>query len=575
MIVFKDITFKNFLSCGNQPTTINLSDHKTTLIYGVNGSGKSTILDALTYGLFGRSFRPINLPQLINTQNGKHLMVEVSFTIGKDEYVVRRGMKPKLFEIYKNRSILDSNAADKDNQNYLEQAILKMTFKSFSQIVILGSSSFVPFMKLPAQIRRECVEDFLDIKVFSTMQVLAKEKLKSYRLQSSQLETEKNHKEDMVALQVGAIQNLKTMTTDRIDSIRTKISDRVKKIEELENLIKATKCEIILVNDSITKLLKKGSESKIKEYTKVHNQILVKKSLIETEAKFYKNSSVCHTCHQEITEETKGKHLCESEEKLEKFEDALSKIDDELSSLNKTFKLLSNKRVDALNLEGDKSRLESQVNSLKSANRLDEEDIQKIKNQSGSIDVEQQKLNDMENQIIDIEDKISEVNSKIREYEIAVSLLKDSGVKSHIVRKYLPSMNGFIKKYLTYLDLPIHFELTEELDEVVKSPLYQDFSYSSFSEGQKSRIDIALMFAWRDLCKLKNSVSTNLLILDEVFSSSLDEAGKHNLLKTLRYKLEDNQNILVVDHTLNEEFKEKFNKTILVSKHGPFSNYTI
>lgn len=574
MIVFKDITFKNFLSCGNQPTTINLSNHKTTLIYGVNGSGKSTILDALTYSLFGRSFRPINLPQLINTQNGKHLLVEVSFTIGKDEYVVRRGMKPKVFEIYKNGNVLDSNAADKDNQNYLEQAILKMTFKSFSQIVILGSSSFVPFMKLPAQIRRECVEDFLDIKVFSTMQVLAKEKLKAYKLQSSQLATEKTHKEDMVSLQVGAIHNLNTMTTDRIDSINNKIADRNKKIEELENLIVAENCEIIMVNDSIKKLLKKGSEAKIKEYTKVQNQIVVKKSLVENEAKFYKDSSVCHTCHQEITEDTKNKHLCESEEKLEKFEDALSQIDSELKQFNKIFDSLSDKRIELMNLEGNKSRLESQVNSLKSANKLDESDIQKIKTQSGSIDAEQQKLKDMENQIIDIEDKISEVNSKIREYEIAVSLLKDSGVKSHIVRKYLPAMNGFIKKYLTYLDLPIHFELTEELDEVVKSPLYQDFSYSSFSEGQKSRIDIALMFAWRDLCKLKNSVSTPILILDEVFSSSLDDAGKDLLMNILKYKLGDDQNVLVINHTLDDSFKEKFDRRISVKLEKGFSSYT-
>ena len=202
-------------------------------------------------------------------------------------------------------------------------------------------------------------------------------------------------------------------------------------------------------------------------------------------------------------------------------------------------------------------------------------EIQNIKNQNGSVEKEEQKLQDMQNRIIEIEDKLSEADTKTREYEVAVSLLKDSGVKSHIVRKYLPSMNEFIKKYLEYLDLPIHFELTEELDEVVKSPLYQDFTYSSFSEGQKSRIDISLMFAWRDLCKLKNSVSTNILILDEVFSSSLDEAGKDNLMDILRYKLDDNQNILVVDHTLNDQFKEKFGKTILVSKHGPFSSYTV
>lgn len=574
MIIFKEITFKNFLSSGNQPTTVDLCSNKTTLIYGVNGSGKSTILDALTYGLFGKSFRAINLPQLINTQNGKHMLVEVVFSIGKTEYVVRRGMKPKVFEIYKDGNILDSRAADKDNQAYLEQSILKMTFKSFTQIVILGSSSFVPFMKLPAQIRRDCVEDFLDIKVFSTMQIVAKERLKAYKLESSRLDTDKKHSEDLAALQLGNLNRLKMMTADRVKSIKERIEKGNTDISKFRTLISEVESKIQGANIDLANILKIVSENKIKEFTKLQNQLSVKKNLVEQDRSFYETSDVCHTCHQDITENAKEKHKKDSAIKLNKLNDALADIDKKLTDMNTLWKDVEKVRVEIMNLNGSKARYESQISNIEYANKSDLAEIEKIKTQSGSVDAEQQKLDSMQNDIINIEDKISEVNTKIREYEVAVSLLKDSGVKSHIVRKYLPAMNGFIKKYLEYLDLPIYFELTEEFDEIVRSPMYQDFSYSSFSEGQKSRIDIALMFAWRDLCKLKNSVSTNILILDEVFSSSLDQTGKEHLFATLKYKLSNDQNILVVDHTLNDQFKEKFDKTVLVSKHGPFSNYT-
>ena len=573
MIIFKKLTFSNFLSVGNQPVSVDLDKCKTTLIHGTNGSGKSTILDALTYSLFGKSFRGVNLGQLINTQNRKGMMVECEFKIGNNEFLVRRGMKPKVFETYKNGDIVDAKAADKDNQLFLEQNILKLSYKSFTQIVILGSSNFIPFMQLNTAGRRECVEDFLDIGVFSTMSVMAKERLRGLKEQLHSHKGDMSNLEYKKDVQGDRIKDLQCNTKDQIQSLEKEIEDCREEIE---------KCEGLLAKElSVEEKLFGVIESRKREYNPAEksnqfNTVIIKLNnkidRLMKEYKFFDNEE-CPTCHQDIEYALKTAHQGSIQNDIDECADAVEKAHEKLRSLNIVINEIERHQNTISDVQQKTFQLNTQIKSHQQTISTRLCQIENIEMNTGSIDKEEGKLELMSEELREMKDKEVEMLEDIESHQIVADLLKDSGIKTQVVKKYLPAMNKFIRHYLGELDFPIHFQLDSEFNEKVHSPLHQDFSYQSFSEGQKGRIDLALMLTWREVGRLKNSVSTNLLILDEVFSSSLDDTGKECLLTLLRYRLPENQRVLVVDHTLSEAFKDKFDHSVEVTRTNGFSSY--
>jgi DNA repair exonuclease SbcCD ATPase subunit len=574
VIVFKKLSFCNFLSVGNQPVTINLDTTKTTLVHGTNGSGKSTILDALTYSLFNKPFRKVNLPQLINTQNKKGLVTEVTFSIGGNEFVVQRGMKPKLFKVFKNGEEIDAKAADRDNQSYLEQTILGLTYKSFTQVVILGSSNFIPFMQLNTAGRRECVEDFLDIKVFSLMGLLAKDRLRGLRDNLHSLKGDISNLEYKKDLQVDRIRELKEQS-------KTAVSDLEYKIENLKKLIKteekgakeARKEEKKYINE-VEVLLKRSPESKVEEFKRVLTTLRVKMDNADKRLAFFRDNDECHHCGQPMESDLKDMAVSTAQKEGDEIRDQMKLGKKVMGEFERDIQAAGVLQQKIQTIQQEIFKRQTLINSFSQTLQETQEDLSKVQNETHLLDREEGKMEVLEEEYGVLQKKQDDLATTLFEHELVVNLLKDSGIKTQVVKKYLPVMNKFIRKYLGELELPIHFILDEEFNESVSSPLHQDFSYASFSEGQKSRIDLALMFTWREVGRLKNSVATNLLILDEVFSSSLDDTGKENLMRLLRYKLDDNQRIVVVDHTLSQEFKEKFDRTVEVSRIGGFSRYT-
>ena len=573
MIVFKKLTFANFLSVGNTPVTINLDDTKTTLVHGTNGSGKSTILDALTYSLFNKPFRKVNLPQLINTQNKKGLLTEIEFTIGRNDFLVRRGMKPKVFQVYKNGEELDAKAADKDNQSHLEQNILKLTYKSFTQVVILGSSNFIPFMQLAAAGRRECIEDFLDIKVFSTMGVIAKERLRGLRDNLNILKGDISNLEYKRDLQLDRIRELqeqsKTAEQDLLDKIEN-LKKTIKKEKRGRTLKQKEEQDLI---QQVETLLKRSPEAKVDELKRVLTTLRVKMDNADKRLVFFRDNDECHHCGQPMESAMKDMAVSTAQKEGEEIRDQMKMGKSVLEEFQRDITAANVLQQKIQTIQREVFQYETLINTYTQSAQEAQEALSKVQGETQVLDKEEGKLEAIEEECEVFEKRKGDLETTSFEHELVVNLLKDSGIKTQIVKKYLPVMNKCIRKYLALLDLNIHFVLDEEFNESVSSPLHQDFSYASFSEGQKGRIDLALMFTWREVSRLKNTVSTNLLVLDEVFSSSLDEDGKEKLMALLRYRLDDNQRILVVDHTLSQEFKDKFDRTIEVSRVGGFSRY--
>ena len=572
MIIFKTLTFKNFLSVGNRAVSLDLHSHGTTLIHGTNGSGKSTILDALTYSLFNKPFRKVNLPQLMNTQNGKGLEVEVEFSIGRTEFKVRRGMKPKLLEIYKDGELLENKAADKDMQAFLEQQILKLTYKSFTQIVILGSSNFIPFMQLPSAGRRDCVEDFLDIKVFSTMSIIAKERLRSLKDSANTIKGDIGNLEFKIDVQEQRVKELEQQSEANIEELNSKIKEAEAVIETLDADLKVRRIEEGALKTEAENLLKQNPTKKSKELNAVIIKLTNKIERLNKNVAFYKDNDTCHACKQEILPTTKEKYIGESEGNIAQFSKAVEEATELMGRSDQLVaeaKEINNRLSDISNIV---FQLEHKRNHRTAEIKDCNTKLTELELSTGSVERERGKLDILNEELDTLKQRYYAQLSEVDNHEAVVSLLKDSGIKTTIVKKYLPVMNKYIRKYLTDLDLPLHFVLDEQFNESVSSPLHQNFSYGSFSEGQKARIDLALMLTWREVCRLKSSVSTNVLFLDEVFSGSLDETGKELLLAILRYQLEDT-NVVVVDHTLSGTFKDKFERSIEVRRTAGFSHY--
>ncbi len=574
MITFKRITFANFLSVGNSPVTVALDSAKTTLISGANGSGKSSVLDAICYALYNKPFRRINLPQLLNTQNKKGLLVELEFSIGSNTYTVVRGQKPKKFMLLVNGEEFTKLAADKDTQQHLEQNILKLSYKSFCQVCILGSAQYQPFMQLPTTSRRDCVEDFLDIKVFSAMSLIAKERLRglkdNLRVITGDI-SNADFKIDVQQERCDEIQRKAEESTQEYKDELKQITEGISKTRSLIARVESHKQNVLELREGLAEI---QPATKVSEAQKMIAKLETKAENLQRANTFYHDNDKCHTCLQVITPETKAENVELNEAKIVSLNKNMVLGQDVIDKMSVKLRILNNRDKHIQSLRNSLTQYTTELASLETRGKRIVDKIRELENDTGDYSKELGKLEVMIAEKEKLKIRKDEHVVSISEHEVVANLLKDSGIKTQVVRKYLPVMNRCIRNYLTDLDLPIHFKLDEEFNETVASPLHQDFSYASFSEGQKARIDLALMFTWREIGKLKNSVSTNLLVLDEVFSSSLDETGKELLLALLRYKLPDYNNIIVVDHTLSGEFKAKFERSIEVVRTKGFTHYS-
>jgi len=567
MILFEVIRWKNFLSTGDQWTEVNLDSSPSTLIIGQNGAGKSTILDALCFALFNKPFRKINKPQLVNSINEKGLKVEVCFSIGKDDYRVFRGIKPNTFEIYKNGKLVDQDAATKDTQKYLEQSVLKLNFKSFTQVVILGSSTFVPFMQLPAAHRREVIEDLLDIGIFSSMNTLLKDKIREAYNTSKEFDHRLQLSEEKVSSQKKLISSLTDVNEKHFQEKEDKIADNHIKIDNTQVSLCEKQKQLGMIEFDMTEY------NKIKtDVAKFKQEQAVKKSDIKRLAddiNFLKDHDECPTCGQNIDNSFKTNQIKSLNKSGKLFSKEINDIQSTIDSLTESLLSLDEKSSQAHDLRSEINILERDIVRLEFENLETQKQLIELRSNTKDLDLEKETLEEL---MVELESNrvfCAEVSRHISEYQVVSSLLKDSGIKSQIIKKYIPVFNTLINKYLQSMDFYVNFTLDEEFNEVIKSRFRDEFSYASFSEGEKQKIDLALLFTWREVARMKNSVATNLLILDEVFDSSLDNEGTNELLKILR-SLGNETNVFVISHK-GEILVDKFLRTLKFEKVNDFS----
>jgi DNA repair exonuclease SbcCD ATPase subunit len=567
MILFKKISYRNFLSSGNQPTQINLSENQTTLIVGSNGSGKSTLLDALCFVLFNKAFRKITKPQLINSTNSKDCLVEIEFSIGTKEYKVVRGIKPNIFEIWVDGVLQNQSSATVDQQKQLEESILKLNYKSFTQIVILGSASFVPFMQLSAATRREIIEDLLDIKIFSSMNSVIKDKIRKINEEIKDSSFLEKTTEEKIEMQKSFIEELENRGNANIDANNRKISDLGSEIEIYMTENAGTEEQIFKYTKEQEEVV--GSEDKLEKLNNLKGKISQKVSVITKEHKFFTENTVCPTCTQTIEEKFRLNRIEDAQSEAKKLQKGFLELEDAIKfeqERERQFIVLS-KEITKLTYEISQNNTRIGFNQRQI--RELESEIQTITNKSKNRTSERDELKKLERQLTEIIKNKVKHKENISYYDFLHLLMKDGGIKAKIIQKYLPSMNQLINKYLQLMDFYINFTFDEEFKEIIKSPIYEDFSYDSFSEGEKMRINLAILFTWREIARLKNSVNTNLLILDEVFDSSLDFAGTDYFTKIIKFMI-SNTNVFVISHK-TDELIDKFDKVIKFEKVKGFS----
>ena len=565
MLKFKSVRWKNLLSTGSAFTEILLDRNTNTLVVGENGAGKSSVLDALCFVLYGKPFRKIKKDQLINSINGRDVVVEIEFEIYNKKYKIIRGIKPTIFEIYQNDVLLDQDAASRDYQEYLEKNILRMNMKSFTQIVILGSSSFVPFMQLPAGIRREVIEDLLDIRIFSTMSVLLKDRISGNK---DDILSNKNQIQNSIDI-LELHEKQKQKNSEKKNELIIVSNER---ISELHFNINRVNEEIAIVQSEIDKLLIdiKDESKVIKRISKIESlesDLESTKTKAKKTIKFYEEHDNCPTCTQTIDALIKSQKIEEKQSSLDKINDALILLGKELSETQNRYQKISeiNKNIK------DKER--SIVIDLSSSVLADQREITILQKQISDTTTDKETETDVE--IDEIEKRVSDLKlikeqllHKKELYELAGIILRDGGIKSRIIKQYIPIMNSLINKYLASMDFFVKFQLNESFEETILSRHRDDFTYDSFSEGEKMRIDLALLFTWRTIARMKNSANTNLLILDEVFDASLDANGCEEFLKLI-HSLED-ANVFVISHK-GDILQDKFRSTIKFEKHKNFS----
>ena len=569
MLKFRSVRWKNLLSTGSSFTEILLDRNTNTLVVGENGAGKSSVLDALCFVLYGKPFRKIKKDQLLNSINGRELIVEIEFEIYNKKYKIIRGIKPTIFEIYQNDVLLDQDAASRDYQEYLEKNILRMNMKSFTQIVILGSSSFVPFMQLPAGIRREVIEDLLDIRIFSTMSVLLKDRVSSNK---DDILTNKNEIQNSIDI-LELHEKQKKKNSEKINEIIIISNQR---ISELQFNINRANKEITIVQSDIDNLLIDiADESKvinrISKIESLENDLESTKTKAKKTIKFYEEHDNCPTCTQTIDALIKSRKIEERQSALDKISDALIVLGKELSETQNRYQEISKINRD---IKDKQYRI---TNALSASVLTDQREISILQKQISDTTTDKEAETDIE--IHQIENRLRELRlikeqllHKKELYELAGIILRDGGIKSRIIKQYIPIMNSLINKYLASMDFFVKFQLNESFEETILSRHRDDFTYDSFSEGEKMRIDLALLFTWRTIARMKNSANTNLLILDEVFDASLDANGCEEFLKLI-HSLED-ANVFVISHK-GDIMQDKFRSTIKFEKHKNFSRISL
>ena len=567
MIIFKKIKWRNFLSTGNQFTEIDLTEVKTSLIIGTNGAGKSTILDALTFSLFNKPFRKVNKAQLVNTVNEKDCIVEIEFSVGKVDWKVIRGIKPNIFEIYRDGNILDQSAAATDQQKWLEEQVLKLNYKSFTQIVILGSASFVPFMQLTASNRREVIEDLLDIKIFSVMGLILKERMRSTNERLRDISVRKNLLEEKVDMQNSFIEELEESGKKNVKEKKDKLKEINKDIDRYEGDLQELSEDLGVINQDIQMF--SDCNAKLRKLGNLRGKLSQKVSTITKEHKFFTDNTVCPTCTQSLNEDFRVNRINDAETRAKKLQDGFKELEEAIrleEERENQFKELSQ---EASKLTHEISKTSTRISGLQSQGRDLEQEIQRVTDQIKNRTSERHALDKLIGELEALQINQSKESERNVYNEFAHALMKDGGVKSKIIKRYLPLMNQQINKYLQLMDFYINFSLDEEFKESVKSPVHDKFSYESFSEGEKMRIDLALLFTWREIARMKNSASTNLLILDEIFDSSLDGFGTEYFTKIVKYVVSD-ANVFVISHK-TEDLIDSFDKIIRFDKVKGFS----
>lgn len=558
MILFSKLRYRNFLSTGNNFTELDLTRSKTTLVVGHNGAGKSTMLDALSFALFGKPHRNINKPQLVNSINNKNCEVEVEFSIGSRTYRVLRGIKPQKFEIYVDGTMINQSSHAKEYQKILEQNILKLNHKSFHQIVVLGSSSFIPFMQLPSHHRRDVIEDLLDINVFSKMNQLLKEKQSLLKDNLKDVNYDLELAKDKMSLQEKYIKEVKALSDDQIEDKETQIFLSEDSINELQQENSTASGKIEKLTLGLEENLKAQNDKK-QNLLHYKAEFSTKIQALVKECRFYEDNSTCPTCSQEIDADLKESKLSEAKDKASELNKALegiakesATVEDKLTKLNDAAGSIRELTASISGNNKEITRLQTLVKSLNDA-------ISKIRGNDGDVAVAETELLKLKTEREGLFERRLEINENVNYNAVILEMLKDTGIKTKIIKQYLPVINQLTNQYLQTLDFFVHFNLDESFTETIRSRHRDNFSYDSFSEGEKQRIDLALLFTWRQIAKMKNSVATNLLILDETFDSSLDHDGVGNLMKIL-YSLGEGTNVFVISHKgeiLDDKFESK------------------
>jgi DNA repair exonuclease SbcCD ATPase subunit len=554
MIVFTSLKFKNFLSTGNTWTDIKLDKSKSTLIVGQNGAGKSTMLDAIAFGLFGKPHRNINKPQLVNTINNKNCVVEVKFVIGKAQYKIIRGIKPNVFEIWKNGDMINQSSHSKEYQKILEQNILKLNHKSFHQIVVLGSSSFVPFMQLPAQHRRDVIEDLLDINVFSKMNSLLKEKTTTLKDKMKDLAFKIDVETNKIATQKKYISDIKALNNSEKEKKDSRIKELNVEVKDLQDENAALSQEVEDRQKPLEEELNKVHDKR-QSIVQYQGQFRQQMSQVVKDSKFYEDNETCPTCSQDISNELRSSKLADSKAKAKELKEAMDHAFEKSTDIQTNIDRITDE------LTGVRSK-QSDIHSNNQAITRIQNEIRNLEtelNQTGDIEAAKDELEALQNAANDFNMSKFQLNDEYAYNNVMSEMLKDTGIKTKIIKQYIPVINKLVNKYLQILDFYVHFDLDESFTETIRSRHRDQFSYDSFSEGEKQRIDLALLFTWRMIAKMKNSISTNLLLLDETFDSSLDHDGVENLMKIL-HSLDENSNTFIISHKgdiLDGKFKDK------------------
>jgi len=567
MIYFKTIRYKNLLSTGNSFTEIALNKNNTTLIVGENGAGKSTILDALSFALYNKPFRKVNKPQLLNSINKKDLIVELEFDIGSSMYKIIRGFRPTIFEVYQNNKMLNQDAASRDYQEILEKQILKLNHKSFCQVVVLGSASFVPFMQLIPVHRREIIEDLLDIQIFSTMNSLLKEKIGNNNTKLLEIDYQYDLTSEKIKMQHEHIMALQKNNDEQIEKLKVDLKQYMEKINAEKKEIEKIDLEIENANAGIQDQDQVNKKSK--KLQVLETQLNDKLAKLQNEIEFFNSHDNCPTCKQGIDDTFKCETVSVKQNQLEETNAGVEQLRQEILNIQDRIQTIANVSSQITSFNIEKITHSNSITGLIQQCKKAAKDIEEFQKKTEEFVINDDKMKELETSIDQLTEQKSELSKDKEAYNIASIILKDNGIKARIIKQYIPVINKLINKYLSAMDFFVQFELDENFDETIKSRFRDEFSYASFSEGEKMRINLAILFTWRAIAKLRNSASTNLLIMDEVLDGSLDSNGTDEFLKILNNLTQDT-NTFIISHKV-DQLVDKFSNVLKFAKIKNFS----